>query len=589
MTEINVLMSPPVVATSEIEASPVNPTAEPSIEVVTEAGGTPPAGLTAPGGTTGQVWTKASNDDYDSSWQDPTGIGGGIADAPNDGNYYVRHGLAWVIGATVIHTGAYSDLSGLPTLGTAAARADTFFAAAVHTHAATDIVSGVLADGRIQASNVTQHQASIAIAATQVTSGVLADGRVQASNVTQHQASIAIAATQVTSGSLADARVQQSNVTQHQAALSINYSQLTGTAPPLLVTKVYTVSSQVAQLALTAEEGDLAIRTDLNKTYARNTGSAGTMADWSEMLAPTAAVSSVFGRTGAVVATSGDYTFAQIGSTPTTAAGYGIPAATASVDGYATATQITKLNGIATAATANSADATLLARANHTGTQTADTITDGTTNKAYSATEKTKLAGIASGATANSSDATLEARANHTGTQSADTIVDGTTNKAYTATEKTKLAGVASGATANAADATLEARANHTGTQLAATISDFTAAVAAIVAAITLTSKSAAYTLVLADAGTGLLHPAADTTARIWTIPANSSVSYPVGTTLTFVNQNAGGVITIAITTDTLRLAGAGTTGSRTLAANGIATALKITSTEWIISGTGLT
>jgi hypothetical protein len=40
-----------------------------------------------------------------------------------------------------------------------------------------------------------------------------------------------------------------------------------------------------------------------------------------------------------------------------------------------------------------------LARANHTGTQSADTITDGTTNKAYTATEKTKLAGIEAGAT----------------------------------------------------------------------------------------------------------------------------------------------------------------------------------------------
>lgn len=38
----------------------------------------------------------------------------------------------------------------------------------------------------------------------------------------------------------------------------------------------------------------------------------------------TAAVASVFGRTGAVVATSGDYTFAQIGSKPTTLSGYGI-------------------------------------------------------------------------------------------------------------------------------------------------------------------------------------------------------------------------------------------------------------------------
>ena len=102
-------------------------------------------------------------------------------------------------------------------------------------------------------------------------------------------------------------------------------------------------------------------------------------------------------------------------------------------------------------------------------------------------------------------------------------------------------------------------------------------------------SQSAAYTLVLADSGKHILHPSADTTARTFTIPANSSVAFPIGTAITFINQNGAGVITIAITTDTMRLAGAGTTGSRTLAANGIATAIKVTSTEWIISGTGLT
>jgi hypothetical protein len=102
-------------------------------------------------------------------------------------------------------------------------------------------------------------------------------------------------------------------------------------------------------------------------------------------------------------------------------------------------------------------------------------------------------------------------------------------------------------------------------------------------------SKSAAYTLVLADSGKHILHPSADTTARTFTIPANSSVAFPVGTAVTFINQNGGGDITIAITTDTLRLAGDGSTGSRTLTANGIATAVKVTSTEWIISGVNLT
>jgi hypothetical protein len=102
-------------------------------------------------------------------------------------------------------------------------------------------------------------------------------------------------------------------------------------------------------------------------------------------------------------------------------------------------------------------------------------------------------------------------------------------------------------------------------------------------------SQSTAYTTVAADAGKHILHPSADVTARTITIDSNANVAYPIGTAITFVNQASAGVMTIAITSDTMRLAVAGSTGSRTLAANGVATALKITSTEWIISGSGLT
>lgn len=100
-------------------------------------------------------------------------------------------------------------------------------------------------------------------------------------------------------------------------------------------------------------------------------------------------------------------------------------------------------------------------------------------------------------------------------------------------------------------------------------------------------SQSAAYTLVLADAQKHIYHPGSDNNARTFTIPANSSVAYPIGTCLTFVN--AINTVTIAITSDTLTLAGSGSTGSRTLAANGMATALKVASTSWMISGTNLT
>lgn len=102
-------------------------------------------------------------------------------------------------------------------------------------------------------------------------------------------------------------------------------------------------------------------------------------------------------------------------------------------------------------------------------------------------------------------------------------------------------------------------------------------------------SKSAAYTLVAEDAGEHIYHPSSDTTARTWTIPANTSVPFPIGTAITFINGATAGVITIAITSDTMRLAGIGATGSRTLAASGVATAIKVTTTEWIISGSGLT
>lgn len=102
-------------------------------------------------------------------------------------------------------------------------------------------------------------------------------------------------------------------------------------------------------------------------------------------------------------------------------------------------------------------------------------------------------------------------------------------------------------------------------------------------------SQSVAYTLTLADWSKVILHPSADTTARIFTIPANAAVAFPIGTELRFVNQNAAGVLTIAITTDTMRMSPGGAVGSRTLAANGMAWALKVTATEWIISGFGLT
>lgn len=96
--------------------------------------------------------------------------------------------------------------------------------------------------------------------------------------------------------------------------------------------------------------------------------------------------------------------------------------------------------------------------------------------------------------------------------------------------------------------------------------------------------QSTAYTTVLTDQAKAIQHPSTDNNARTFTI--DGSVAYPVGTAITFINRI--NTLTIAITTDTLTLAGAGSTGSRTLAANGMATAVKDASGTWMISGAGL-
>lgn len=97
-------------------------------------------------------------------------------------------------------------------------------------------------------------------------------------------------------------------------------------------------------------------------------------------------------------------------------------------------------------------------------------------------------------------------------------------------------------------------------------------------------SPGAGYTAVLTDNGKHLIFNLASGTV---TIPANASVAYLLGSTLTFVNVNAT-ALSIALTSDTLRLAGTTTTGTRALAQYGLATAVKIGTTEWLIAGTGL-
>ena len=100
------------------------------------------------------------------------------------------------------------------------------------------------------------------------------------------------------------------------------------------------------------------------------------------------------------------------------------------------------------------------------------------------------------------------------------------------------------------------------------------------------TVANAAYPIVLADAGKQIYHSSGS--AHTYTIPANASIAFPVGTVIQILNDTAGGVVTIAITTDTLHWFPTAATGSRSLAAAGQAVLTKKTTTSWSITGVGL-
>lgn len=95
------------------------------------------------------------------------------------------------------------------------------------------------------------------------------------------------------------------------------------------------------------------------------------------------------------------------------------------------------------------------------------------------------------------------------------------------------------------------------------------------------------YTFVLADAGK-IVRKTTGGAAETYTVPANASVAFPVGTIL-IVHNDGGGDLSIAITTDTMEQWVSGSTGTRTLADNGRAVIEKVASTSWKISGLGLT
>ena len=260
--------------------------------------------------------------------------------------------------------------------------------------------------------------------------------------------------------------------TTYSAGTGITLAGTTFSASPVALTTIQTAANQVAQLALTAQEGDVVVRSDENKTYMHNGGTAASMADYTLMATPTDAVTSVDGDTGTVTLshdTLADYVAnehidwtADQGGTNLHAGNYTDTNTTYSVgDGGLTSNDFTdddhtKLNAIE--ASADVTDSTNVVAALTAGTNVTisagGTIASTDTNTVYTHPNHSgDVVSTADGATVIQVDAVDIAMLSATGTASSTTFLRGDntwvtptdtdTNTTYTASTGMSLAGTA--------------------------------------------------------------------------------------------------------------------------------------------------
>ena len=192
--------------------------------------------------------------------------------------------------------------------------------------------------------------------------------------------------------------------------------------------------------------------------------------------------------------------------------------------------------------------------------------------RTYPSADETKLAGIEAGATANQTGAEIKVAYE----AEADT-------NAFTDAEKALVASALQSETSHAdvlvdGDIGVTVQAYDADTAKTDVVQVFTAAQTIPLDYNAQTGTT--YTAVLTDADK--IISMNNASANTLTIPANTSVAYPVGTKLNIMQLGAGAT-TVAITTDTLNV-----NSNFTLVLNGqyaMATAVKVTSTTWVLTG----
>lgn len=184
-------------------------------------------------------------------------------------------------------TGTYPNptLAGIVTAGTA-------------TKVTFDAKGRVTAGSTLSASDIPTIQPSQVSGTAVVTNDArLSDARTP----TAHKSTHAVGGSDVLSpadiGAIASSEKAAANGV---ATLDANSKVPTNQLPALAITDTFVVASQAAMTGLTAQVGDVAVRTDVNKSFILTTDPASTVGNWQELLTPPDAVSSVDGRTGTV-------------------------------------------------------------------------------------------------------------------------------------------------------------------------------------------------------------------------------------------------------------------------------------------------
>lgn len=161
--------------------------------------------------------------------------------------------------------------------------------------------------------------------------------------------------------------------------------------PALAISETSVVANQTAMLAIVAEVGDVAVRTDLSKTFILTKEPASTLANWQEMLTPTDSVTSVNGKVGLITINATDVGLGSV-TNESKATMLSSPALTG-VPTAPTASVATNTTQVATTAFVKTQGYSTVASPTFTGSPKAPTAPVGTNSTQLATTAFVKLQG----------------------------------------------------------------------------------------------------------------------------------------------------------------------------------------------------